>query len=138
MDDRWHAYVVDCRLYLHRSWTGYGVFEAQFADCQASCTLNVRTAVEIHTGVRAPGPSNQDKRQAPAADPATPMDGTRSNVVLGRRAKARWQRGRASQASAIRARRENRGLAGQRVRLVRRAACWARAGALTSCRCCNA
>ena len=30
MDDRWHAFVEDQRLYLHRSWTGRGVYEAQF------------------------------------------------------------------------------------------------------------
>ena len=31
MDDRWHAIVEHNRLYLHRSWTRYGVFEAAFA-----------------------------------------------------------------------------------------------------------
>jgi hypothetical protein len=31
MDDKWHAFVEDQRLYLHRSWTGMGVYEAQFA-----------------------------------------------------------------------------------------------------------
>jgi hypothetical protein len=30
MDDKWHAFVGDQRLYLHRSWTGRGVCEAQF------------------------------------------------------------------------------------------------------------
>jgi hypothetical protein len=30
MDDRWLAFVEDDRLFLHRSWTGYGVYEAQF------------------------------------------------------------------------------------------------------------
>jgi hypothetical protein len=30
MDDKWHAYVEAQRLYLHRSWTGKGIFEAQF------------------------------------------------------------------------------------------------------------
>lgn len=30
MDDRWDAFVEDDRLHLHRSWTGYGVYEAQF------------------------------------------------------------------------------------------------------------
>jgi hypothetical protein len=30
LDDRWHAFVESDRLYLHRSWTGHGVYEAQF------------------------------------------------------------------------------------------------------------
>ena len=31
MDDKWHAFVENDRLFLHRSWTGRGVYEAQFA-----------------------------------------------------------------------------------------------------------
>jgi len=31
MDDRWHAFVENDRLFLHRSWTGSGVYEVQFA-----------------------------------------------------------------------------------------------------------
>lgn len=30
MDDKWNAYVEGQRLYLHRSWTGLGVYEAEF------------------------------------------------------------------------------------------------------------
>jgi hypothetical protein len=30
MEDRWHAYVEGERLYLHRSWTGRGIYEAGF------------------------------------------------------------------------------------------------------------
>jgi hypothetical protein len=30
MEDKWFAFVEDERLYLHRSWTGFGVYEAQF------------------------------------------------------------------------------------------------------------
>jgi hypothetical protein len=30
MDDKWLAFVEDDRLFLHRSWTGFGVYEAQF------------------------------------------------------------------------------------------------------------
>jgi hypothetical protein len=30
MDDKWLAFVEDDRLFLHRSWTGLGVYEAQF------------------------------------------------------------------------------------------------------------
>jgi hypothetical protein len=31
MDDKWDAFVEHDRLFLHRSWTGLGVYEAQFA-----------------------------------------------------------------------------------------------------------
>lgn len=40
MDDRWHAYAVHDRLYLHRSWTGYGVFEAQFLAAGAEWRIS--------------------------------------------------------------------------------------------------
>lgn len=30
-DDRWLAFMEDDRLFLHRSWTGHGIFEATFA-----------------------------------------------------------------------------------------------------------
>jgi hypothetical protein len=30
MDDKWNALVERQRLYLHRSWTGMGVYEAEF------------------------------------------------------------------------------------------------------------
>lgn len=32
MDDRWHAYAEGQRLYLHRSWTGHGIYEAEFSQ----------------------------------------------------------------------------------------------------------
>ena len=32
MDDRWFAYVEDETLYLHRSWSGYCVYEVNFTD----------------------------------------------------------------------------------------------------------
>ncbi|MFW5418022.1 hypothetical protein J0910_15530 [Nocardiopsis sp. CNT-189] len=31
MDDKWHALVEGDRLHLHRSWTGRGMYEADFA-----------------------------------------------------------------------------------------------------------
>lgn len=31
MDDKWFAFVEDDRLYLHRSWSGFGIYEVQFA-----------------------------------------------------------------------------------------------------------
>lgn len=35
MDDKWHAFVEDARLFLHRSWTGRGIYEVQFAHDEA-------------------------------------------------------------------------------------------------------
>ena len=32
MDDKWDAFVEDDRLFLHRSWTGHGIYEAQFTS----------------------------------------------------------------------------------------------------------
>jgi hypothetical protein len=32
MDDKWDAFVEADRLFLHRSWTGLGLYEAQFVD----------------------------------------------------------------------------------------------------------
>jgi ribA/ribD-fused uncharacterized protein len=31
-DDRWHAFVEADRLFLHRSWTGIGIYEARFTQ----------------------------------------------------------------------------------------------------------
>jgi len=30
MEDKWYSYVESNRLYIHRSWTGMGMFECQF------------------------------------------------------------------------------------------------------------
>jgi hypothetical protein len=35
MDDKWNAFVDGDRLFLHRSWTGVGDFEAEFAKSAA-------------------------------------------------------------------------------------------------------
>ncbi|MEV0611071.1 hypothetical protein AB0I61_32435 [Polymorphospora rubra] len=34
MDYRWCTYAVDRRWYAHRSWTGQGIFEAEFAPTE--------------------------------------------------------------------------------------------------------
>jgi hypothetical protein len=36
MEERWLALVENDRLYFHRSWTGFGVYEAQFAQVDDS------------------------------------------------------------------------------------------------------
>lgn len=32
MDDKWNVFVEGHRLHLHRSWTGRGIYEAEFAQ----------------------------------------------------------------------------------------------------------
>ncbi|MGV9313814.1 hypothetical protein ACWDR0_16735 [Streptomyces sp. NPDC003691] len=34
MDEKWHVFAEDDTVFLHRSWTGYGVFEATFAPAE--------------------------------------------------------------------------------------------------------
>lgn len=34
MEDKWNAFVENDRLFLHRSWTGHGIYEAQFVRGQ--------------------------------------------------------------------------------------------------------
>jgi hypothetical protein len=34
MEDKWIAYVEDDRLFMHRSWTGHCIYEAQFEECE--------------------------------------------------------------------------------------------------------
>jgi hypothetical protein len=31
MDERWDVFVEDQTVFLHRSWTGYGIYEASFS-----------------------------------------------------------------------------------------------------------
>ncbi len=39
MDDKWHAFVEAHRLFLHRSWTGRGLYEAQFTRGEDSWSI---------------------------------------------------------------------------------------------------
>jgi hypothetical protein len=39
MDDKWIALVEGRRLYLYRSWTGMGVYEAEFAAASEGCRI---------------------------------------------------------------------------------------------------
>lgn len=45
MDDKWDALVEGHRLYLHRSWTGRGIYEAEFARVSGGWQM-VATVVE--------------------------------------------------------------------------------------------
>ncbi len=39
MDEKWFIFVEDDRLYAHRSWTGYGVYEATFAPVEGGYVI---------------------------------------------------------------------------------------------------
>ena len=38
-DDRWLAFMEDDRLFLHRSWTGHGIYEATFVATEAGFVM---------------------------------------------------------------------------------------------------
>ena len=39
MADRWFAFMEDDRLFFHRSWTGYGIYEATFAATETGFVM---------------------------------------------------------------------------------------------------
>jgi len=55
MDDKWHAFVEDQRLYLHRSWTGRGVYEAQFAADAGGWRISSAVVAGDHDSYRRRG-----------------------------------------------------------------------------------
>lgn len=46
MDEKWHVFAEGDVVYLHRSWTGYGVFEATFAAVEGGGRRIVGAVVE--------------------------------------------------------------------------------------------
>jgi hypothetical protein len=50
MDDRWHAFVERDRLYLHRSWTGHGLYEAQFEQAEVGWRIGAARSCAVHSG----------------------------------------------------------------------------------------
>src|SRR5690606_16971622 len=57
MDDKWHALVEGDRLHLHRSWTGHGVYEADFAaDGAGRRIVRARGEGAAEGRADAPGP----------------------------------------------------------------------------------
>jgi hypothetical protein len=49
MDDKWNALAEEHRLYLHRSWTGRGIYEAEFAQVAGGWQI-VAAVVEGNRG----------------------------------------------------------------------------------------
>jgi hypothetical protein len=55
MDDKWDGIVEDDRLYLHRSWTGRGIYEATFM--QVGSEWKIRDALVTNDSNYQPSPS---------------------------------------------------------------------------------
>ena len=75
MDDRWVAFMEDDRLFFHRSWTGYGVYEVTFAAKEKGF---MATSARIE--------SHPDRRRADFDpenfNPIRERDGLRDLIVL--------------------------------------------------------
>jgi hypothetical protein len=46
MEERWHAFVEGDVVYLHRSWTGHGIYEATFGPAEGGRRI---TAAVVET-----------------------------------------------------------------------------------------
>jgi hypothetical protein len=65
MIDKWLAFMEDDRLFLHRSWTGDGIYEVTFAAKQTEVTLGgetsfVVTSARVETDPRRYSPETLD------------------------------------------------------------------------------
>jgi hypothetical protein len=49
MDYRWCSYLIGHRLFLHRSWTGEGIFEAEFAPVNGGWHVITAAVESGHT-----------------------------------------------------------------------------------------
>ena len=70
MDDKWLAFMEDDRLFLHRSWTGHGIYEVMFA---AKETGFMATSARIESHL---------DRQRGDFDPVRERDELRDLIVL--------------------------------------------------------
>ncbi|MFJ9461344.1 hypothetical protein ACIRST_40530 [Kitasatospora sp. NPDC101447] len=50
MDEKWNVFAEDRVVYLHRSWTGFGVFEATFAPVEGGGWRIASAVVEAGRG----------------------------------------------------------------------------------------
>jgi hypothetical protein len=55
MDDKWNAFVEDRRLFLHRSWTGLCIYEAEFAPSGDGWRIAVAVVAGDHDSYRRQG-----------------------------------------------------------------------------------
>lgn len=63
MNDKWVAFMENYRLFLHRSWTGYGIYEVRFASKGFSWTDEagfMPTSAKVETDPRRYNPDDFD------------------------------------------------------------------------------
>ena len=63
MNDKWLAFMEDDRLFLHRSWTGHGIYEVRFAAKGFSWTNEIGfmpTSARVESDPRRYNPENLD------------------------------------------------------------------------------
>ena len=82
MEDKWHAYVERDRLFLHRSWTGRGIYEALFGESELGWAI-VEVVVE----------SDPDSYQRHGDEAETLLlELTIESVLLDRFQEQKWRR----------------------------------------------
>ena len=59
MDEKWFIFVEDDRLYAHRSWTGFGIYEATFAPVEGGYVIEA--AVVTSDDATYSPPSDRDE-----------------------------------------------------------------------------
>ena len=60
MIDKWLAFMEDDRLFLHRSWTGDGIYEARFAAKQTEVTPGGETSFVVTSAIVESDPRRYD------------------------------------------------------------------------------
>ncbi|MEU8568557.1 hypothetical protein AB0C51_09385 [Streptomyces pathocidini] len=81
MDERWTAFTEDNRLFLHRSWTGHQIYEADFAPAAGPGGGFVIASARVETDAR------RHRRVSDAYDAAM-LECLIASVLLGERADA--------------------------------------------------
>jgi hypothetical protein len=85
MDERWHAFTEGNQLFLHRSWTGHRIYEAEFAPAPDGGEARVITRARVETDPRR-------HRRASDAHDAAMLELLVGSVLLGERSDAQWRR----------------------------------------------
>jgi hypothetical protein len=60
MDDHWHAFVEQDRLFLHRSWTGIGIYEVEFEPVPGGWQVREAVVAGDSGGLLGYGPDAYD------------------------------------------------------------------------------
>jgi hypothetical protein len=85
MDERWNAFTEGNRLFLHRSWTGHRIYEAEFAATASGGGGWVIAGARVETDVC------RHRRTSDAYD-ALMLEYLVGWILLGKRSDELWQR----------------------------------------------